>query len=178
MTQTPDAFDIQRAASDIAFGQPLIVNYLRGLVAEVIVKAALGLEWRWCSGDWAGWDFEHANGTKLEVKQSAARQSWTQTAKVSSPRFDIAARAGRWDGSTWIAGGDELQRHADVYVFAWHPVTDETADHRAPEQWMFYVVPTVNLPATKSLSLARVKVLADPSSFHDLATTVAGCLIA
>jgi hypothetical protein len=35
-----------------AFGDPLVSNIYPGLVAEIIVGAALGSEWRLCSGDW------------------------------------------------------------------------------------------------------------------------------
>jgi hypothetical protein len=67
---------IRAAAGYAAFGQPLIVNVLRGLVAETIVAEALSLEWTWCSTDYSAWDFIRSDGKRLEVKQSAARQSW------------------------------------------------------------------------------------------------------
>src|SRR5262245_15883209 len=40
----------------------------------------------------------------------------------------------------------QLRQCAHIFVFAWHPVEDETADHRDPNQWEFYVAPTDVLP--------------------------------
>src|ERR1700730_11441245 len=92
MSAIPTADDIRARVSVAAFGGPLISNIYRGLVAEIIVGAALGSEWQLCSGDWRGWDFEHLTGLLLEVKQSAARQTWTGTRKATMPIFDIRAR--------------------------------------------------------------------------------------
>ena len=68
----PTVDEIRAKACAAVFGEPLISNIYRGLVAEIIVGAALGSEWQFCSGDWRGWDFEHPTGCRLEVKQSAA----------------------------------------------------------------------------------------------------------
>lgn len=68
---------IRARASEVAFGSTIIQNNLRALVVEAIVDYALKPSWRWCSQDWSGWDFEHESGVRLEVKQSAARQTWT-----------------------------------------------------------------------------------------------------
>jgi hypothetical protein len=38
----PTADEIRRAAATAAFGHPLISNIYRGLIAEIIVDAALG----------------------------------------------------------------------------------------------------------------------------------------
>ena len=47
----------------------IVSNAFRGLFAEFIVDAALSTNnWRMCSGDWQGWDFEHADACRLEVK--------------------------------------------------------------------------------------------------------------
>jgi hypothetical protein len=120
---------------------------------------ALGSEWQLCSGDWRGWDFEHPTGLRLEVKQSAARQTWTGTRKATSPIFDIRARTGYFEGADWIA---DHRRFAHIYIFACHPIMDESADHRDPRQWRFYVVPTNRLPAGKTISLVKVALLSDP----------------
>jgi hypothetical protein len=37
-------------------------------------------------------------------------------------------------------------RHAHVYVFAYHPIADTTADHLDPRQWVLYVVAAEHLP--------------------------------
>ena len=42
---------------------------------------------------------------------------------------------------------DHRSRFADLYVFAWHPVTDAAlVDHRTTEQWDFFVLRTTVLP--------------------------------
>jgi len=93
------------AAAKAAFGKPLVTNVYRSIIVDAMVAAALGEAWKWCSADYAGWDIESPTGTRLEVKQSAARQSWLpSSAGYRPPSFDIAERTGRWrDGSTWIA---------------------------------------------------------------------------
>lgn len=90
----PTVDDIRALLCAATFGGPLISNIYRGLVAEVIVGAALDPEWQLCSGDWRGWDFEHPSGLRLEVKQSAARQTWTGTRKATTSIFDIRVRIG------------------------------------------------------------------------------------
>lgn len=169
---SPTANAVRQAAARAAFGRRLIVNHLRGLIAETIVAAALKPEWRHCSHDYAGWDFERADGRLLEVKQSAARQSWAQTATgPGKATFDIRPRQGRYDGATWHAS-ERPQRWADVYVFAYHEVVDITADHCEADQWAFYVVPTPMLPAQKTLSLAKLRQLTRPVSFLHLREAV------
>ncbi|MCB5176293.1 hypothetical protein [Microvirga lenta] len=171
--QLPLPEQIKQQAAEVAFGKPLIVNNLRALVAELIVDCALRPEWRWCSGDWAGWDFEHADGTRLEVKQSAARQSWsTRPKRPQSPRFDIEARSGHWvEGGNWQQN-ETAGRLANLYVFAFHPVSDDTADHRDPSQWIFHVTPSDLLPNNKTITLSRVRSLAEPVGYADLLASV------
>lgn len=166
----PSIADIQTKVAEAAFGRPLITNVLRGHLVEAIVACALEPEWTWCSADYASWDFEHADGCRLEVKQSAARQSWATSDKPSSCSFDIAERKGRWNGATWI---DEVGRAAHLYILAHHPISDSSADHRDAEQWQFYVLRTNALPSTRRLTLARARSLASPVSFTSLRKTVA-----
>ena len=161
---------VTERASAAAFGKPLITNVHRGLVVETIVATALEPEWQWCSADYASWDFENAAGLRLEVKQSAAWQSWsTPDAKASACSFDIAARTGRWEGAIWF---EEAGRHAHLYVFAHHPGVGSAVDHRDPLQWVFYVVATKHLPAARRISLAPVRRLAEACSYSDLRASV------
>lgn len=166
---TPCVRDILNKVSETAFGRPLVTNVLRGLVVEAIVAAALEPQWQWCAEDYSSWDFQRADGLRLEVKQSAARQSWAVSDKPSQCSFDIAQRKGRWEGPIWI---DAPGRAAQLYVFAHHPVADSSADHRDPSQWHFYVVPTHDLPATRRLSLGAASRLTEPVGFGELATKV------
>ena len=165
--------DIVARASAMAFGKPLIMNVLRAMIVETIVDSALSSDWKWCSTDYAGWDFEHSDRTRLEVKQSSALQSW-KTPKESAAIFDIAARTGYWvDGITWV---QETARHAHIYVFARHPVTDiALADHRDPSQWDFYVTPSSKLllRAQRTIALGSIIPLSSGKChFGELGTRV------
>ena len=165
--------DIVTRLTDRLFGSPILQNNLRGEVVEEIVAWALEPEWRHCSGDWGPCDFRHpGSGLRIQVKQSAARQSW-DAGEVSrkNPPFSIAEKTGRYeDDGTWIA---EASRNAEIFIFAWHPVTDSSADHRDPQQWLFHVVLERDLPPQKSLSLAAVRALAPAIDFAGLAPAVA-----
>jgi len=161
--------DVIAKVSQVAFGKPLVTNVLRGHVAEAIIALALEPEWNWCSADYAGWDFERADGFRLEVKQSAAMQSWS-TGKPSKAVFDVAARTGYWEsGTEWIG---KAGRPAHLYVFAHHGVFGDHADHRDPAQWEFYVVPTSALPDVKQISLSRIRPMSAGVSMANLAATV------
>ena len=85
---------------------------------------------------WELWDLQNDSGVKLEVKQGAAAQSWRGF--PSSPRFDIAPR-------------DGFGRSAHIYVFACGEGY-ETADHRDPNEWEFYVVAEGDLPVKRRQS--------------------------
>lgn len=154
------------------FGSPVLQNNVRGEVVEEIVASALEPEWRHCSGDWGPCDFQHpGSGLRIQVKQSAARQSW-DAGEVSrkNVRFSIAEKTGRYeDGSTWIA---EASRNAEIFIFAWHPTMDAAADHRRPDQWQFFVVLERELPPQKSISLAAVRILAPAVDFAGLTAAV------
>jgi hypothetical protein len=125
------------------YGRPTIENAARGFYVEEMIALALEPEWTLCSGDYAGWDFTDRRGIRIQVKQSAARQSWKQ-AKPFGGAFSIAPTKGYWlEGSTYV---ESPGRQAHIYVFAWHPVYDETVDHCDPDQWVFYVVASGDLP--------------------------------
>lgn len=169
--------DVVAHVSDAAFGRPLVTNVLRGHVAEAIVSLALGPAWRWCAADYASWDFEREDGVRLEVKQSARRQSWNAMTKARSrPSFDARPRTCWYDGLTWI---DTPGRAAHLYLFCWHDRSDDGADHRDPMQWTFHVVPATALPLVDRLGLAAVRERAAPCTFEQLSgvvTRAASCL--
>jgi hypothetical protein len=167
---TPSVAEIASKASALAFGNPVIQNGFRGILAEVIIGAALDGEWRWCSGDWGGWDFEHPDETQLEVKQSAALQTWALPKKRSPPRFDIRPRTGYFVGAEWRP---KIGRHAHIYVFVYHPIADtDVVDHRNPEQWQFHVVRANRLPANKTIGLTKVAALSRAIPWNGLCSAV------
>ena len=161
--------EVADRASKHAFGEPLVVNNLRAIIVETIVESVLP-DWTWCSKDWAAWDFEHPDGIRLEVKQAAAKQTWATT-KPRRPTFDIRPRTGRYEGTTWISSPSP-ERFADLYLFAFHPRDDMTADQRDPMQWEFYVVPAAKLPAKNAWSLSDVRAAAPVVTYDELSAHV------
>ena len=144
------------------YNRKIMNNIHRAEYVECLVAILLGKRWTlpWTEGwDWASWDLRHDTGTTLEIKQSAALQPWSrkENSRTRFPRFDIAPRKGYWKtGNKWVDGPG---RAADIYVFAWHPETNEQhADQRDPEQWTFYVVKTKDLPPQqKTINLSGVE---------------------
>ena len=150
--------DLVERLTTALIGAPLVNNAFRGTLVEAMLAQVLEPQWRWCSADWASHDFENAEGVKLEVKQSAALQSWhTDGFKPNRGRFDIAKRKLRWQGAKRI---DEGGRYADLYVFAWHPGVDPAlADHREPDQWIFHLVRSEDLPDQQTIALSRIQAI-------------------
>lgn len=163
-TPTPSA--IVATATATVFDRPLVTNVYRSVLSEAIVAAALP-DWTWCSADYAAHDFVR-DGVRLEVKQSALRQSW-ETTRPSKPSWDIAERKVLWNGERWIPSPG---RNADIYVLALHAVADESADHQDATQWCFFVIAAMDLPATKRLGLAGAQRLTTAVPFADLRASV------
>lgn len=144
------------------------MNVFRSVLVEAMVSTALP-DWRWCSADYAPYDFERDDKVRLEVKQTALKQTWVSKSP-SPPSWDIKPRTGIWrDGATWIPG---VGRNADIYVLGLHPVVDQSADHRDPLQWLFYVLAASRLPDTQRLSASKANEISKPVSIGDLARQV------
>jgi hypothetical protein len=155
------------------FGQPILINVVRGEVVEEMCLMALEPDWRHAGADYGAWDLENPEtGKRIQIKQSAARQSWGIA--ISPPSFSITHKAGRFDGPLWIA---ERSRNADIFVFGWHPSTDETADHRDVDQWQFYIVPEAMLPNQKTIRLSVLAKLTQPVSWSELKVAIDRALI-
>lgn len=146
------------------FTGPIIENSSRGDIAETIAEVALAPHWRLCSGGWSGWDLEHRDTTRLQVKQSAAQQTWTAERR-SPPSYSIPKAKGRWGNN---GGGhipfSEPWRCADIYLFMYHPGVGvgPDIDQRDPKQWAFYVIKTTDLPEKNSITLNEVRRLSRP----------------
>jgi len=157
MTAKMTPAEVRAAAAERHYEPKILDNADRGDIAEEIVAGVLGPGWEYCSGQWASWDFEHLDGTRMQIKQSAARQTWDEKKKTVVRRFGIAPQTGHWvNGTDWIALLAP-RRLAEIYVFAWHGVTDETCDHADPAQWRFYAVPAAELPNTKTITLDALR---------------------
>jgi hypothetical protein len=166
------ASEVVRKACAAMFGRPLVTNVYRSVLVEAIVAMALK-DWEWVSADYAPYDFRHPNGTRIEVKQTAVKQSWASIIPSKSS-WDIKERTGYWeDGIRWIP---QIGRNADIYVLALHEATDQSADHRDPAQWTFFVLPTSMLPPTQRLSLSRARTMTEPKAVHHLADAVERCM--
>ena len=141
------------------FDKPIIQNDLRGIYAEALVSELVGRDWQNVGSAWSGWDLEHTDGTRLEVKNSAARQSWsTPESKTLLARFKIGAPKGHWEnGSNWV---NSIGRLADAYIFAWHGDETDTADHRDAGQWEFFVVRSDRLPEQSYIGLNPLRRIA------------------
>lgn len=147
-------------AENFLFGKPLVVNVYRSVIVEAMVDLALGDGWEWVAGDYGPFDFQHRDGTRLEVKQASYQQTWELTVEPS-PRFDVAKRTGFYEHNTWHKN-DPHQRNADLYVFGYHGAKDRSlADHRRADQWVFATVDATILGDEKSLSYARVSAMSE-----------------
>ncbi len=156
-----------------SYQQRVMNNVHRSEYAEAIVVLALR-ESGWIRmKPWNGWDCEHESGLRLEVKQSAAAQTWGGGEKRRFPRFDIAPRKGFWEADENWVPLSEPGRLADIYVFAWQGEEGEKADQRDPARWEFYVIPERDLPAKqKTISLPALRRLAVLCSVDGLAKAV------
>lgn len=121
----------------------LVSNATRGRLAEYIVARALGLGGEGVRDEWAAYDLELADGTRVEVKSAAYLQSWFQSG-YSRIMF-LTPKTRGWDPQTNVFES-EPRRQADVYVFALLAHRDKaTVDPLNVTQWQFYVVPTAAL---------------------------------
>ena len=74
-----------------------------------------------------------------------------------------------------------MQRHADLYVFAWHPGKDwNSAEHRRADQWEFFVVAEPNLPKPPEPNARQIGIVglshAERGGYDALGTMVAKVL--
>ena len=162
-----------RLASKI-FDQPLIGNRYRSAFIEAMIEPYLAPHgWSYVGDGWSGWDFERTDGIRLEVKQSAAKQTWSEPRNIQTRgAFDIAARTGYfYEGGSKYASVPG--RCAQIYVFAWNPIYGPETDHRNPDQWEFYVVPAPLLPVgQRTIVLSKIKKLAVPVTLEQLSGAI------
>lgn len=112
----------------------LVENRTRGILAEFIVKKALGIEIG-SRIEWDDYDLITKNGTKIEVKSAAYIQSWEQENGFSDIKFDIKVSKRNNNG--------KLKRASDFYVFCLLACKEQDKiDPMKLEQWTFYVKET------------------------------------
>ncbi len=159
----------------------LVSNATRGVLAEFIVGAALGVDFSRVRDEWQAWDLTAPNGLKIEVKSAAYVQSWAQRdhSKIS---FSIkGSKPANFKKDEVV----EAVRHSDVYVFCLLAHKEaNTLDPLALEQWRFYVVGTsliddytrsshsITLPSLDKLVACCPRGAAGPIDFADLQTSI------
>ena len=170
---SPLGFDLlslwQWASSD------LVSNATRGILAEYLVAQALGVAADSVRDEWAAYDLETPDGTRIEVKSAAYVQSWQQR-RLSQISFRVSKTLA-WDRYS-NRYGSESKRHADVYVFALLAHEEQqTLNPLDMSQWEFFALPTVVLNTRErsqySITLPSLRRLAEPVSFHELPRAVA-----
>jgi len=153
----------------------LLSNATRGIFAEFIVAAALGLAIEDVRTEWAEYDLEVPDPRRIsiEVKSSAYIQSWDQL-RDSKISFDIR-KTQQFSAETNSYCG-ECARRAMVYVFALLAHRDRASiDPLNMDQWRFYVVPTTELDKLgdqKRISLAKIQKLTHEVRFSELRDSV------
>lgn len=116
-----------------------INNTTRGILAEFLVAAALGIDLGKPRDAWSKYDLEY-RGKGIEVKSASYHQRWYQ-AKESTISFKVPPRLG-WDAET-NKQDTVPKRHAFIYVLC-HLAEQERlrVDPLDTDQWKFWVVPT------------------------------------
>jgi hypothetical protein len=136
----------------------LIENRNRGILAEYIVRQALGNKYH-TRLEWDTVDLKLENGITIEVKSAAYIQAWKQK-KYSNISFDISKT------KAWLAEEDRhadvAKRQSDYYIFCLlHHKDQNTIEPMNLEQWTFYIVPTLILnsilPDQKSIGLSTLE---------------------
>jgi hypothetical protein len=153
----------------------LVSNATRGILAEYLVAAALGLAGG-VRAEWDPFDLRTQEGVKIEVKSAGYMQSWFHK-KLSTITFGIRPTR-MWDADTNRVA-EEMKRQADLYIFCvLNHQNKSTVDPLNVSQWDFYLVLAAVLderfPSQKSISLGTLLTL-NPciAKYGGIATCVA-----
>ena len=116
----------------------LLVNVLRGKLAEFIVASSIDLIENQRE-EWDAYDLITEKGLKVEIKSSAYLQSWNQ-AKLSKITFGIQPTV------VWLDNNQRsktIKRQADIYVFCVLNHKDKkTVNPLNLNQWNFHIIDT------------------------------------
>lgn len=137
----------------------LIENRNRGILAEFLIRQALGIKTP-TRLEWDAYDLITENGTKIEVKSSAYIQAWEQE-KYSKISFDIKPTSSLKSDNSY---SKSKKRHSDIYIFCLlHHKDQETINPLNLDQWAFYIVTTKELndkiPNQKTIGISTIEVL-------------------
>ena len=156
-------------------GSELMNNTTRGILAEFLVAAALGLH-KEPREEWKEYDLCTKSGTTIEVKSSAYVQSWKQL-KPSVIQFGIAPHR-KWNPETEQYGYSRTAgRWADLYIFCVFTSKEPPFDPLNTNSWEFYVLPTemlnLEVPEQKTIRLSSLKKLSPRNCYYaDLKKTI------
>lgn len=148
-------------------GSMLSDNTTRGVLAEFLVAAALGLHKR-IRREWDECDIRTSSNTSIEVKSAAYNQAWKQY-KPSMIRFGIAPHR------SWNAETGEFRegsrRWADIYIFCVFQ-GKKPLDCLDMSEWDFYVIATrvldLEVPRHKTIGLNSLKKLSPHKCSFDV----------
>lgn len=145
-------------------------------IAEFIVGKALGIDEPMNRDGWTLWDINYA-GKHIEVKETSYYHSWQDKyagGQISRQRtFSIQPAY-----SDYKNPDSELKRQNDIYVFCLNTGDNEEESYPLDmANWEFYVVPTSVInesctPEQKSISLGKVRKLAQMTRFEDLKSAI------
>lgn len=115
-------------------------NTTRGVMAEFLVAAALGINLRKPRDAWAKFDINYRD-VGVEVKSASYHQRWYQK-RMSNINFNVPATRA-WDEKTNIQD-TESKRQAFMYVLCLLSEKDrERVNPLIIDQWKFWIVPTI-----------------------------------
>ena len=115
-----------------------MTNTHRGVLAEFLVAAALGIDLKQPREAWAKFDLTY-RGKGVEVKSASYHQSWFQK-KMSKINF-VIPQTRAWDAKT-NQMDSEAKRQALFYVLCLLSEQDrDSVDPLDIDQWKFWVVP-------------------------------------
>lgn len=149
-------------------GSMLSDNTTRGVLAEFLVAAALGLHKK-IRRAWDECDIRIPPNTSIEVKSAAHSQAWKQD-RPSTIRFGVEPH-GSWNAET-NEFREEKRRWADIYVFCVFE-GENSLDCLDMNRWVFYVIATrvldQEVPQQKTIGLSSlIKLSPHRCSFGDL----------
>lgn len=154
----------------------LRMNTTRGFLVEYLVACAVDSKDRH-RVEWAPFDVQAGDGTRLEVKATGRLQSWTSP-PVTSPSWSFGSvNAARiWDDQAGAYTDVDPWNRVDAWVFALHTCS-VPADYNPLDlrQWEFRAVPhraLVNL-RQKSARVSTIEALSTgPVAYEGLADAV------
>jgi len=117
----------------------IYTNTTRGIMAEFLVAAALGIDVHVPRDTWAKFDLIYRR-EGIEIKSASYHQRWFQE-RMSNISYRIPATRG-WDGETNIQE-KEAKRQAFLYVLCLLKERNRSrVNPLVLDQWAFWVIPT------------------------------------